>query len=151
MDLTVAERPRLIDGAMFVDDRGFVGAVNAFDLAGLRRFYVVGNHAAGFVRAWHAHRRERKYVTVVAGTALVCTVKIDDWERPARDLAIERHVMLAARPAVLGIPGGYAHGTMTLTADTRLVFFSDCSLEESLQDDVRYEARYWDPWTVRER
>ena len=54
-------------------------------------------------------------------------------------------------PAVLQIPGGYAHGTMSLTEDVRAVFFSTASLAESLQDDIRFDARTWDPWSVKER
>jgi hypothetical protein len=40
---------------------------------------------------------------------------------------------------------------MTLTGDAKLIFFSTSTLEESLGDDVRFPARYWDPWHVDER
>ena len=50
----IADTPRLIEGGLAVDDRGSVAFVNDFDLAVARRFYVVSNHSAGFVRAWHA-------------------------------------------------------------------------------------------------
>jgi dTDP-4-dehydrorhamnose 3,5-epimerase len=146
----VAE-PALIRGGLAVDDRGSVSFVNDFHFAGVRRFYAIANHRAGFVRAWHGHRREAKYFTVLAGAALVGAVEIDDWERPSRDLRIHRHVLCAAAPAVLHVPPGFANGFMALTPDTRIVVFSTVSLEESLQDDVRFDARYWDPWTVMER
>ncbi len=35
--------------------------------------------------------------------------------------------------------------------ETKLMYFSDASLEESLNDDIRFPARYWDPWQVAER
>ena len=63
--------PLLLEGGLAVDDRGSVAFVNAFDFEGVKRFYVVANHRQGFVRAWHAHRREAKYVTVVTGAAVV--------------------------------------------------------------------------------
>jgi dTDP-4-dehydrorhamnose 3,5-epimerase-like enzyme len=147
----VEEEPRLIQGGLAVDDRGEVGFVNGFDFAGVKRFYRVVNHQPGFVRAWHAHRYEAKYVTAMAGAAIVAAVKIDDWDNPSKDSRIYRHVLSANSPAVLYIPAGYANGFMSLTQDSVLVFFSTASLEEGRGDDVRYDARYWNPWEVVER
>ena len=143
--------PKLIQGELAADDRGEVSFVNDFTFGGVKRFYVVSNHRPGFVRAWHGHRREEKYVTVVCGAAVVCAVKIDNWEQPSKESEVHRYVLSAAKPAVLYIPRGYANGFMTLTNDVKFVFFSTASLEESLKDDVRFESRYWDPWQVVER
>jgi dTDP-4-dehydrorhamnose 3,5-epimerase-like enzyme len=143
--------PTLLIGDLAVDDRGEVGFVNDFDFAGVKRFYTVRNHRQGFVRAWHAHRREAKYVTVVAGAAVVGAVQVDNWDNPSKDLKVLRYVLSAARPRVLYIPAGYANGFMSLTDDARLMFFSTSSLAESQGDDVRFDARYWDIWTVEER
>jgi dTDP-4-dehydrorhamnose 3,5-epimerase len=141
----------LFTGDVAVDDRGQVSFVNDFTFAGVKRFYAVTNHRQGFVRAWHAHRHEAKYVMAVSGSALVGAVAIDDWDRPSVDLAVHRYVLSAAKPRVLYIPPGYANGFMSLTADASLLFFSTASLEESRADDTRYDARYWDIWTVEER
>jgi dTDP-4-dehydrorhamnose 3,5-epimerase len=143
--------PTLLQGALSVDDRGEVGFVNDFDFANVKRFYRVKNHRQGFVRAWHAHRREAKYVTAVQGAALVGTAIIDNWENPSRNLEVQRFVLSAKNPAVLFIPAGYANGFMSLTEDAILIFFSTATLEESRNDDIRYDARYWDIWTVMER
>jgi dTDP-4-dehydrorhamnose 3,5-epimerase-like enzyme len=117
----------------------------------VKRFYMVSNHAAGFVRAWHGHKKEAKYVLVVAGAALVGAVAIDDWQKPAKDAEVQRFVLSEKKPALLYIPAGYANGFMSLTRDARLIFFSTSSLEESQGDDFRYESRYWDIWSVVER
>lgn len=146
-----ADAPRLIEGGRAIDDRGSVSFVNDFDLAGIKRFYVIRNHRQGFVRAWHAHRREAKYVTVLAGAAVVAAVRIDDWEKPSRDAQVDRYVLSAEKPAVLYIPAGFANGFMSLTTDAQLAIFSTSSVEESRGDDIRYEARYWDVWSVEER
>ena len=145
------DTPTLLAGGLAVDDRGEVGFVNEFDFAGVKRFYTVRNHRTGFVRAWHGHRREAKYVTVVAGAALVGAVRIDDWARPSPDLPVSRFVLSAAAPRVLYIPPGYANGFMSLTDGARLVFFSTATVAESSADDVRFAARYWDVWSVEER
>lgn len=146
-----ADVPRIIEGGRAVDDRGAVGFVNDFGFEGVRRFYTVSNHAAGFVRAWHAHRREAKYVTVLRGAAVVGAVKIDDWEHPSPAAPVHRYVLSGDKPAVLYIPAGYANGFMSLTPDALLAFFSTATVEESRADDVRYNARLWDIWQVVER
>jgi dTDP-4-dehydrorhamnose 3,5-epimerase-like enzyme len=145
------EAPLLLEGGLAVDDRGSVSFVNDFGFDGVKRFYMVANHRQGFVRAWHAHRREAKYVMVVVGAAIVAAVRIDDWQQPSRDAEVHRYVMSSARPSVLYIPAGFANGFMSLTADARLMYFSTSTIDESRGDDVRYDAHYWDPWTVEER
>ncbi len=143
--------PVLIEGNLSVDDRGEVGFVNDFDMCDVRRFYVIKNHKVGFVRAWHAHRKESKYVTVLNGTAIVAAVKIDNWKKPSKDLKVYRYILSATKPAVLLIPKGYANGFMTLKEDTKLVIFSTATLKESRRDDIRYDAYYWNPWQIIER
>ena len=147
----MTDEPKLYAGDLAVDDRGQVTFVNDFDFAGVKRFYTVRNHRQGFVRAWHAHRREAKYVTVVAGAALVGAVRISDWESPSRDTPVSRYVLSGDKPRVLFIPPGYANGFMSLSADAHLIFFSSSTLQDSLGDDTRYDARHWDIWTVEER
>ena len=143
--------PELLRGGLAVDDRGEVGFVNEFAFAGVRRFYTVRNHVTGFVRAWHGHRREEKYVLAASGAALVCCVEVDDWENPSPELEVRRFVLSDRSPSVLHVPAGSVNGFMTLTPDATLVFFSTSTLEESLGDDVRFPARFWDPWQVEER
>ena len=141
----------MMAGGLAADDRGELAYVNDFRFEGVKRFYMVSNHSQGFVRAWHGHKREAKYVTAVSGAAVVGAVCIDDWERPSKESEVQRFVLSAHRPSVLYIPPGYANGFMSLTADLRLMFFSTSSLEESHGDDFRYESRYWDIWKVVER
>ena len=147
----IGAEPRLIEGALVVDDRGSVGFVNDFDFLGVKRCYLVTNHRARFVRAWHGHRREAKYVTITRGAAVVAAVKIDNWDSPSRNLPVTRQVLSAQRPAVFYLPAGYANGFMSLTEDATLMFFSTSTVEESRNDDIRFDARYWNVWDVTER
>jgi len=141
----------LMQGGLGIDDRGEVGFVNEFAFTGVKRFYTVKNHKQGFIRAWHAHRLESKYVTVVQGAAVIGAVKIDNWDNPSKNLHVQRFVLSSANPGVVFIPSGHANGFMSLTADTILVFFSTSALEESKGDDIRYDAYYWNPWDIIER
>lgn len=143
--------PQSFQGGLAVDDRGEIGFVNDFDFAGVKRFYSVSNHRSGFIRAWHAHKREAKYVTVVRGAALIGAVEIDDWDNPSKDSKVWRFMLSASKPSVVFVPAGYANGFMSLTPDAKLLFFSTSTLEESHGDDFRYDAYYWNPWQVIER
>lgn len=145
------EVPRLLQGDIAVDDRGEVGFVNEFRFEGVKRFYMVADHRQGFVRAWHAHRREAKYVMAVQGSAVVGAVQIDDWQQPSKSARVWRYVLSARTPSVLYIPPGFANGFMSLTEDAKLIFFSTSTIDESREDDVRFDARYWDIWSVEER
>ena len=147
----MSDGPRLIPGGCAADDRGRVYFANDFDLAECRRMYVTENYARGTVRAWHAHRRERKWIVAMAGAALACCVEVNDWESPSRSAEVHRYTLDAANPAVLAVPAGYANGAMSLIDGTKLLFLSDASLDDSLGDDIRFPARLWDPWSVPER
>ncbi|MGK9367352.1 dTDP-4-dehydrorhamnose 3,5-epimerase family protein [Melioribacter sp. Ez-97] len=149
--MTEELKPVLIKGGIAVDDRGSVSFVNDFNFKDVKRFYIVDNHRRGFVRAWHAHKKEAKYVTAVKGAAIIGAVKIDNWDKPSKDLEVHRFVLSEKTPAVLYIPSGYANGFMTLTEDAKLIFYSTSELKESINDDYRYEARYWNPWEIEER
>ena len=140
-----SKQPYLIEGGLFIDDRGSISFCNGFEFEGVKRFYLVENHRAGFIRAWHGHRHEAKYVAAVSGAALVCAVEMDS------KTGIQRFVLSSIKPSVLFIPPGYANGWMSLTDDTRLMFFSTATLEESRNDDIRFSAYEWDPWTAKEQ
>jgi dTDP-4-dehydrorhamnose 3,5-epimerase-like enzyme len=143
--------PKIIKGDLAVDDRGEVGYVNDFTFHGVKRFYTVKNHRQGFIRAWHGHRNEGKYVTVVEGSALLCAVQIDNWDEPSRELSISKYIMSDNKPAVIYIPPGYANGFMSLSQNAKLIFYSTSTLSESMGDDHRYDSRYWNPWNIEER
>ncbi len=147
----MSDRPTIIPGGVSSDDRGRVLFANDWDLRDCRRLYFVENFSVGTVRAWHAHRHERKWVLAVNGAALVCCVEIDDWESPSTELEVHRFTLDAVNPSVLCVPPGYANGAMALVPGTKLLYMSDASLDGSLGDDIRYPARYWDPWRVPER
>lgn len=145
--------PFLIEAGIAVDDRGQLLFANDFDFKkyGVRRFYAVSNHRQGFIRAWHGHKNEAKFVLVSKGAAVVCGIKIDNWENPSKVLDIKRFVLSAEKPSILYIPAGYVNGFMTLTQETQVFFFSTSTIEESKGDDIRFDSRYWNPWEIVER
>ena len=139
------------EGGRVWDDRGSVAFNEQFKFDSVKRFYTVTNHRRGFVRAWHGHATESKWVTVVRGAAMIGMVEIDNWHQPSKDLVPFTFVLTEYRPQMLHIPPGCANGFKTLTEDAVLLFFSSMTAVESRMDDYRYDARYWDVWQENER
>ena len=129
-----------IPGGVYADDRGFLRFVNDFDFSNVKRFYQVENHKKGFIRAWHGHHKEAKYVYVAKGTALVGAVNMETEE-------VSKFTISSQSPSVLYIPPGYANGFKNLEDDTIIMFFSTSTLEETHGDDVRFD---WDRWNIWE-
>lgn len=144
-------QPKIIEGGLSIDDRGQVSFVNDFDFKGIKRFYIVSNHKAGFVRAWHAHKEEAKCILVLRGAAIVGAVAIDNFNNPSKKAKVHSYVLSEKNPRIFYIPAGYANGFMSLTDDTQLIFFSTATLKESQNDDFRYDSRFWDIWSIKDR
>ncbi|HBV01216.1 MAG TPA: sugar epimerase [Candidatus Taylorbacteria bacterium] len=133
---------RLIKGDTHIDERGTLRFINGFDLAGVKRFYQVENHRAHFIRAWHGHKREQKYMYVASGSVYVGVVDLKTKE-------IQKFILSAEKPSILEIPGNTAHGFMNLSEHTKIIFFSTATLEESKKDDLRFPWDKWNIWDIK--
>ena len=147
----IFEEPTLIKGGKAVDDRGSLGFVNDFLVSDFKRFYTVENHEQGFIRAWHGHMKESKAIIAIKGSILVGTVEMTDTKNPDKNQAVSRFVLSSDTPSVLVVPGGFANGFITLSADAVVLFFSSSTLEESQGDDFRFPFDYWNPWNIEPR
>lgn len=144
--------PKLLDGGIAIDDRGKLSFVNDFDFERVKRFYMVENHKQGFIRAWHGHRKEAKYIYVVSGSALIGIVPIIDDSNDITYLkAAERYVLSADKPQILYVPPGYANGAMTLTDDAKIMYFSSTAMGEFEDDDIRFSHDQWNIWDIHQR
>lgn len=130
-----------LSGGLAIDDRGRVCFVNDFDFSDVKRFYQVENHEVGCIRAWHAHKKEGKYVYVPKGAAIVGAM---DLRYPANEP--KKFILAEEKPTVLWIPPNYANGFQNLRPNTVLMFFSTSTLEESMGDDTRYPYDKWNIW-----
>jgi dTDP-4-dehydrorhamnose 3,5-epimerase len=130
---------KTLNGGISVDDRGSVRFVNDFNFEGVKRFYQVENHRSGFIRAWHGHKKEGKYVYVVNGTAIIGVVNMETEE-------IKKFILSDKSPKILWIPPGHFNGFKSLEENTKILFFSTSTLEESLGDDIREDHSKWDIW-----
>ena len=147
----------VITGGVAYDDRGALAYFNDLDLGalGVRRMYMVTNNDACNIRAWHGHMNEGKYVVVIEGSAIIAAVPMVDETLPyvagdsdygrgtpyrhrLRFSETERFVVSAKLPKIIYIPPGMANGTRTLESNTKLMFLSTSTLEQSKGDDYRF-------------
>ncbi|MFX1386349.1 MAG: dTDP-4-dehydrorhamnose 3,5-epimerase family protein, partial [Promethearchaeota archaeon] len=144
---------QLIKGGIAVDDRGTLNFANDFNFYGVKRFYQVQNFNTSTIRAFHGHMNEAKYVYIPKGSAIVAAVELDDIKSPSKNQKVNRFILSDKNPQVLFIPPRYANGFKPLEEDTRIVFFSTSSLEESKGDDYRFPVDYWgkEVWEVENR
>lgn len=144
---------KILDGNTAVDDRGFLKFVNDFDFEKVKRFYQVENFSLNTIRAFHGHMKESKYVYVVSGSAIVCVVKMTDTKKPSKKVIVNRYILSDKKPQILFVPAGYANGFKPLEKNTKIIFFSTSTLEESKGDDYRFPVDYWGEniWKVENR
>ena len=135
------------------DDRGDVVYCNDFNFIQkkIKRFYQIANNNINFVRAWHGHKKEEKFLLVLEGVFKLCAVKIDNWKNPSKKLSVKEFIVNANSPKILHIPGGYAHGTQNLKFNSKLLVFSTFSLKETTQDDYRFKSDLWYDWNIKFR
>lgn len=147
------DTPTLIDAGLAVDDRGSLTFANDFNFSDVKRFYMVENVSTDVIRAWHGHKNEGKYVLVVKGSAIVAAVKMDDTATPNKENEVSRYVFSEKKPQILFIPPGYANGFKALELNTKVIFFSTSTLEDSKNDDYRFPADYWGSkiWQIENR
>lgn len=134
------KKPVLIKGNKHIDQRGILIYNNDFDLTEVKRYFTI---EPSTLRAWHGHKKEQNWISIVRGAALILLVKPDNWENPSHSLPVSEYILKEEDGDVLFIPGGYISGIKSITKDTKLGVFSDFTLEESKNDDYRYDKERW--------
>ena len=126
-------------GENFTDHRGNLKCINKFNFKNIKRFYHISNHKINFVRAWHGHKKENKFFYVTSGKFLLGQVNL-------KTKKIKKFFLNSEIPQIVHIPNNHANGFMNLTTDASLMVFSDKTLKESLDDDIRFPFDKWNIW-----
>ena len=142
------EIPHIVDGGNFTDERGKISFVNDFNFKNIKRFYCITHFKTDLIRAWQGHKIETKYFYVISGSFLISTVKINDWEYPSESLTAVPFILKSTKSQLLKIPGGYANGFRALEKNSKMIIYSNLTLEESTKDMVRFESNKWQNWYV---
>ena len=73
-------------------------------------------------------------------------MKIDNWEKPSRDLKPEVFQLTATDSRVLFVPEGFANGFKANEPDSLLLVYSNKVLSEAVKDSWRYDSEMWMDW-----
>ena len=167
------EEPKIINGGLSIDDRGEIEFLNEIPPQ-FKRMYTVSNFQTPFIRCWHGHRLEKKIVKVLSGAALICVAALDEliehqttkpitfytttgfdfFKDDYTDFpkSLKKFVLKENDGKFLLIPGGFVNGAKTLIKETKLLYMSDKSIEESKEDDYRFPITLFrDSWRIEER
>jgi len=142
----MVDKPQIITGGLHSDERGKISFVNEFKLDEIKRFYSIQPSNTNVVRAWQGHAKERKWFFVIAGSFKVVAAKIDDWENPPLKPVIYEFDLNEQRPEVLYVPGGYVNGFKAVKPNSKVIVFSDQTVEQSVNDDYRFDQNDWFDW-----
>lgn len=145
------KQPQIIEGGFSIDQRGQVTFFNEFNFDPIKRFYIVENFSLDTVRGFHGHLKEEKFAFVVSGSALFNLVEIDNTAEPNKNNEVKKVIISSRKPVILYIPAGFAHGFKALEKETKIIFFSTATLDESKADDYRYDWDYWgkEMWGIK--
>lgn len=138
----------IIQGGRHEDARGKLIFFNDFDMNQVRRFYMIEHPDTSVVRAWQGHKKEQKWFYVIAGSFKIVMVQPDDWLQPSFNLETKEFILESERDEVLHVPGGFANGFKALKPQSKMLVFSDFTVEESFQDNFRFDYNKWYNWHV---
>ena len=143
--------PKLITGNRIFDNRGSVRFNNNLIFKDVKRFYTVHNYQKNFIRAWHGHLKEEKFIGCIKGTFQISAVKIENKKKPNKKNKIFTYYLNQSNNDFVYIPKGFANGSMSLEDNSELLIFSTSTIQDSLKDDYRFSPKYWNPWIINER
>lgn len=137
------EEIKTIAGGIAKDHRGQIRFVNDFDMAEVKRFYIIKNIDTELIRGWRAHRIEQRWFYVVSGAFEVNLVRIDDWDKASPNLPLEKRILKADGQQVLHVPAGYGTAFQALRPESELLVFADYGINNAKNDDYTWPVDYF--------
>ncbi len=135
--------PKLIKGAIHLDERGSLSFNNDLVISGFQRVYAIQNSPQKPFRGWHGHQLESKIFLTISGRIRFGAVRVKDWGKPDPDEQVVTAELAANSMDAFLVPGGYANGILSLEPESQALVFSSSSLNDSLGDDFRIDPDFW--------
>lgn len=129
-----------------MDHRGTVSFVNDFDMALVKRVYWIKHDDCVFIRGWQGHLKERKWFCATAGSFEMKLLATDSFSAPFEKVRLFSFVLNSEEPSIIYAPGGFLSSFRAVKAGSVLQVYSDCTLEQSKDDDYRFPLDKWDLW-----
>src|SRR5665213_2133239 len=140
------EGAQIIQGENFEDSRGKLIFFNDFEMKEVKRFYLIEHPETSTVRAWQGHQKEQKWFYVIEGTFKIVLVQPDNWENPSKHLNTEEFILTSLGSQILHVPGNFVNGFQALEPKSKIIVFSSFTVEESINDDYRFDKNLWYDW-----
>jgi len=132
-----------IEGSTFSDTRGKIKFFNTFDMAQIVRFYEISPVSTDIIRGWQGHHKEKKWFYCHTGSFVINTVNIMAKDTPMNNRIPQRYVLKENSPVILEVPEGNATAFKSMELGSKLMVFSNFTLEESISDDIRFPLETW--------
>lgn len=137
---------KVIEGEIFIDERGQISSLNSFDFKGVERFYFIRHLDKNVVRGWHGHQFEKKWFYCVKGSFAIALIKPDNWEKPSKELEPEVFLLNEEKSDIICVPEGYANCIKARENNSILLVFSGKKVPEAYNDSWRYNKDLWINW-----
>jgi WxcM-like, C-terminal len=135
--------PKLIKGNHHQDARGSLKYNNDFNVAAVKRLYVIENANVGFKRGWQGHQIEQRWFSAVAGKFIIQMIKVDDWKNPNPSTQPLVFELSSDTLDVLHVPAGYISCIEALDEFAKLLVMADYSLGE-IEDEYRFDLEQFE-------
>jgi dTDP-4-dehydrorhamnose 3,5-epimerase len=139
-------KPTIINGGVYKDERGILQYVNDECPGNYRRFYIIRHPDTNKVRAWRGHKIEEKCFFVIKGCFMISVVQPANFEKPSFSEKPQFFLMKEEDNLFLKVPGGCYTGIKAFVPDSELLVLSGATLEESKKDDFRLPEEKWINW-----
>jgi len=134
---------KIIKGDCHSDSRGTLFFNNDFDASAIKRFYIIENQNAYFIRAWQGHQIEQRWFSAVQGSFKIRLIAVDNWEFPSKDLKAVEYILKSEKQDILHVPKGFVSSIQSLEEGSKLLVLSDYLMGE-INDEYRFEADYFE-------
>lgn len=128
----------MLHGKRHEDKRGIITFNNEFEASRIKRIYTIENHSVDFVRGWQGHKIEQRWFACMKGKFEICVIKIDDFEKPSKDLEAQKYILDNNTLAYLHVPSGCITAIRSLETESKLLVLADYALGE-IQDEYRFD------------
>ena len=138
-------RALIIEGSDFSDDRGEMKFFNTFDMKEIVRFYEISPASMDVIRGWQGHLKEKKWFYCHTGSFVIQVVPLgNDPESEINKSHPKRLELNADIPLILEVGPGMATAFKSNEENSKLMVFSNFTLEESINDDHRFALGTWE-------
>jgi len=138
---------KVVEGEIFVDERGKISSLNDFTFEDVQRIYFIHHPDKSVIRGWHGHQKEKKWFYCIKGEFVLGLIKPDNWENPSSNLSPNFFNLSDTQSKIIYVPEGYANCLKATIDNSILLVLSGKRLPEAYNDSWRFDKDLWVDWS----